>query len=120
MTAQIVRPHVMRPTMRSTIHEVTQRPETRSVWFVTGGSPSTNPGRYPFSWACVHPARTRLSDAAIGIAAHRRRRLWRTGDLSGDSKALHSEAHDRWTAYSDSTGLACKGASFSADLSTEF
>ena len=82
----------MTPTTSSTIHDVTQRPDTSSVWFVTGGSPASNPGRNPFSWACVHPARTRLSDAAIGIAAHRRRRLWRTGDLSGDSKALLSEA----------------------------
>ena len=39
--------------MSRTLHEVTHSPAIRGVWFVTGASPSTKPGKKPLSWACV-------------------------------------------------------------------
>jgi hypothetical protein len=44
--AHSIRPHVTMPTTSSTIQELTQSPDTISVWLVTGVvSSSVKPGR---------------------------------------------------------------------------
>src|SRR6478736_8401604 len=82
IAAQAIRPQVMMPTARSTIQELTQSDETRSVWLVAAGPPSTKPGRKPFSSVGEHPARAKAAATPTGRAAQRRLRFEGTMHLS--------------------------------------
>ena len=65
------------------IHEFTHSPETISVWFVAWVPSSVKPGRKPFSWLVVQPARPIAVAIPSGMTAQRRRRVTRTVHLSG-------------------------------------
>src|SRR6187431_451706 len=100
MAAQRMRPQVMTPTPRSTIHEVTHRPMIRSTWLVVPGSA----GRKPLSCSCVHPASTIMAASPIGTTAQRASRERRAGpcgwlvgtcDLSEDEAVVLLRVYNR-------------------------
>ena len=83
MAAHPISAHVMMPTTSSTIQEFTHSPEIISVWLVAWVPSSVKPGRKPFSWLVVQPARATAVTIPSGMAARRRRRVTRTVHLSG-------------------------------------